>query len=97
MVSNRVDGGQVPAKQKELHRIEAEQTINELIAFLQDKPVEFMQDLYYFAYSTCMAEAEMICKKLKERGGEVCKSKANIMRMKHDIKKTAKKIYHAIR
>lgn len=97
LVSNRVHGGQVTVKQKELHRIETEQTIHELLLFLQDKPVELMQDLYYFTYSSHMSIAETISKKLTERGGKVCKSKANIMRMKHDIKKTAKRIYHAIR
>lgn len=97
LVSNRVHGGQVTVKQKQLHKTEAEQTVEELFVFLQDKPVALMKDLYYFTYSTRRSASVKILQYLTERGEKVCGKKAFVMRLKHDIKKIAKRVYHAVR
>lgn len=97
LVKNRVHGGQVTVKQKELHRIEAEQTVEELYAFLQDKPACFMQELYYFTYATHRPGAQKIRSYLSEKGCKVNGAKAISLRVKNDLKKMAKRVYHAIR
>ena len=97
LVKNRVHGGQVTGKQKELHRTEAEQTIEDMVSFLQDKPIEFMLQLYYFAYATRKKQTEEIRLYLHNKGKKICKGKALTLRIKNDCKSKAKRIYHAIR
>lgn len=97
LVKNRVHGGQVTVKQKELHKVEAERTVEDLFAFLQDKPVSFMKELYYFAYATRKPCAKKIASHLHEKKESVRFGRALTMRIKNDTKKIAKKIYHKIR
>lgn len=97
LVKNRVHGGQVTVKQKELHKVEAEQTVEELYNFLQDKPVVYMKALYCFTYATRKESARKILEYLKENNTPVCASKLLFMRIKNDLKRIAKKFYHAIR
>lgn len=97
LVKNRVHGGQVTVKQKQLHQTEAAQTIEEMFTFLQDKPVSYMKELYYSAYSTRKPNAPDIRRYLRDRGEKISGLKSVSMRMKIDIKKIAKRIYHAIR
>lgn len=97
LVKNRVHGGQVTVKQKELHIVETEQTLEELFSFLQDKPIMYMKELYTFSYATRKAFAMSILEYLKEKKENICKSKLLIMRIKNDLKRLAKSIYHAVR
>ena len=97
LVKNRVHGGQVTVKQKELHRTEAEQTVAELYDFLQDKPVCFMQELYYFTYATHRPGAEKIRDYLRKKGCKISGWKGISLRLKNDLKKAAKRVYHSIR
>lgn len=97
LVKNRVHGGQVTVKQKQLHQVETNKTVEELVAFLQDKPVAFLKELYYFAYSTGRGNAADMYAALKARGEKVSRVKALLMRGKSNIKKGLKRIYHAIR
>ena len=97
LVKNRVHGGQVTVKQKQLHQTEAAQTIEEMFIFLQDKPVSYMKELYYSAYSTRKPNAPDIRRYLLDRGEKISGFKSVLMRVKIDIKKFAKRIYHAIR
>lgn len=97
LVKNRVHGGQVTVKQQQLHQVEANKTVEDLVAFLQDKPVAFLKELYYFAYSTDRGNAEDIYDVLKAKAETVSKCKAVLMRSKIRIKKALKRIYHAIR
>jgi glycosyltransferase involved in cell wall biosynthesis len=97
LVSNRVHGGQVTVKQKALHKTEAEQTVEDLFFFLQDKPGEYMQELYYFAYATRKPAVKKIRKWLEEHGLKVSFLRCVTMRTKNDVKKMLKRIYHAVR
>lgn len=97
LVKNRVHGGQVTVKQKELHRVETEQTVEELYSFLQDKPPVYMKNLYYFAYATRKECAKKVSAWLREQKEKISVCRALAMRIKNDGKKVAKRIYHAIR
>lgn len=97
LVKNRVHGGQVTVKQKELHRTETEQTVEDLYEFLQDKPACFMQELYYFAYAAHRPGTEKCLAWLQARGHKVNVLRRYTLRAKNDLKKMAKRVYHAIR
>ncbi len=97
LVKNRVHGGQVTVKQKELHRVEAAKTVEDLFLFLQDQPVPFMKELLNFAYATRKPTTEKIRSWLAERGEKVSSFRGFALRIKNDVKKLAKRIYHAIR
>lgn len=97
LVKNRVHGGQVTVKQKQLHKVEAEKTVEDLYTFLQDKPVSFMAELYCFAYATKRPGQYKIKAFLKEQGCAIPVLRCWAARCKNGIKKTAKRIYHAIR
>lgn len=97
LVKNRVHGGQVTVKQKQLHKVEAEKTVEDLYSFLQDKPVAFMKELYCFTYATKRPGREAMKAYLKKQGCKVPAVRCWTARCKSVIKKTAKRIYHAIR
>ncbi len=97
LVKNRVHSGQVTVKQKELHRIEAIKTVEELFEMLRDKEPYFMQELYVFAFSTRKEITPKIKAYLKENGIAVPASRALKMYIKQQTKKVLKKIYHKIR
>lgn len=97
LVQNRVHGGQVTVKQKALHKTEADRTVQDMVAFLHDKPVAYLEELYYFTYSTRRPGAEGICAMLKEQGCHVNVLRAVTLKTKNDMKRLAKRIYHATR
>ena len=97
LVKNRVHGGQVTVKQKELHKVEANQTVEELFLFLRDKPIEYMKELYCFAYATRKDCTGEIAGYLREKQAPIPRGKAFVMRIRNDGKKLAKKVYHTIR
>lgn len=97
LVKNRVHGGQVTVKQRQLHQVETDKTVEDLQDFLQDKPVVYLKELYYFAYSTGRGNAAGIYAALKSKGETVSKMRALLMRSKNGIKNGLKRIYHAIR
>ena len=97
LVQNRVHSGQVTVKQKELHMVEAQKTVDDLFVFLQDKPAVYMEQLYYFAFSTRKKGADKIRTYLKDKDHSICGFRSGFLRIKHDIRKIAKKVYHAIR
>lgn len=97
LVSNRVHGGQVTAKQKQLHQVEAKQTVSELFTFLQSKPLAFTKELYYFAYSTRKDSSKEIQNWLSDHGEGVNALHGWVLRTRIDIRKLLKRIYHTIR
>ena len=97
LVQNRVHGGQVTVKQKALHKTEADRTVQDLILFLQDKPVEYMKELYCFAYASHRPGTEQCAAWLKARGQKVNRSRAFFLRIKGNAKRLMKRVYHAIR
>lgn len=97
LVKNRVHGGQVTVKQKQLHKVEAEKTVEDLYGFLQDKPDDFMKELYCFTYATRRSGVDAMKQYLKEQGCKIPVVRCWLARFKSGIKKTAKRIYHAIR
>ncbi len=97
LVQNRVHGGQVTVKQKELFQIEATRTIEDMYRFLQDRPVGYMKALYYSAFSTRKTIAPEIRSYLRNQGEKINPCVAFFMRVKIDGKNFAKRIYHAIR
>ena len=84
-------------KQKALHKTEAQQTVTDLFVFLQDKPTAYMRELYYFAYATRKPAAKEIHQWLKKQGVGISMTRKLSMRLKNDVKKLAKRVYHAIR
>ena len=97
LVKNRVHGGQVTVKQKELHKTEAVSTVEELFEILRDKDPYFMQELYLFAFSTRKEITPKIKVYLKEKGIAVPAFRALKMYINQQTKKVLKKIYHKIR
>lgn len=97
LVSNRVHGGQVTVKQKQLHLVETAQTVEALFQFLQDKPIVFMEELYYFAYATRQPITKKIRVWIRQHGGKICVLRAVSLGLKNDVKKMVKRVYHAIR
>ncbi len=97
LVKNRVHGGQVTVKQKELHQVEANRTVEELFIFLQDKPNAFMKELYCFAYATRKPCTDKIRNWLKMEGARINQFRAVTMNIKIEVKRIAKRIYHKIR
>lgn len=97
LVKNRVHGGQVTVKQKELHKTEARDTVEELFLMLRDKEPYFIQELYVFAYSTKKEIAPEIKKYLKEKGIAIPTTRAFGIKAKIQVKTLLKKIYHKIR
>ena len=97
LVKNRVHGGQVTVKQKELHYTESRDTVTELFEMLKDSPAEYMLQLYYFAFSTQKGNVKEIYKYLSARKIRVNKFKAYALRFKLVVKKFLKAIYHKFR
>ena len=97
LVKNRVHGGQVTVKQRELHQVEVTRTFEEMVDFLKDKPSSFMKELFYISYSTRREISGEIKRRLKNNGESISMLKAFCLRIKTDIKKALKRIYHAIR
>lgn len=97
LVKNRVHGGQVTVKQKELHKTEAIKTVEELFEMLRDKEPYFMQELYVFAFSTRKEITPKIKAYLKEKGITVPLFRPFGMYINQQTKKNLKKIYHKIR
>lgn len=97
LVKNRVHGGQVTVKQKELHRTETIETVNELFGMLQDKAPYFMRELYVFAFSTRKKITAEIKEYLKEKGISVPSTRAITMKVKVQFISKLKKIYHKVR
>lgn len=97
LVKNRVHGGQVTVKQKELHKTEARDTVEELFLTLRDKEPYFMQELYVFAYATKKEIAPEIKKYLKEKGIAIPTTRALEIKAKIQVKTLLKRIYHKIR
>ena len=96
LVKNRVHGGQVTVKQKELHKTEAIKTVEELFSELRNKEPYFMQELYVFAFSTKKKTAPKRKAYLKEKGITVPLFRAFGMFVKIQTKNVLKKIYHKI-
>ena len=97
LVSNRVHSGQVTVQQKQLHSIEVERTIQDLIVLLRAAPVEYMKQLYYCAYGARRVGAKDVLQYLQKNGERVNKLKGVGFRVRNDIKRIAKMIYHTIR
>ncbi len=97
LVKNRVHGGQVTVKQKELHKTEAVETVNELFEALCDKDPYFMQELYVFAFATKKEITPEIKKYLKEKGIALPTTRAFKMKTKIQLRNFIKNIYHRFR
>lgn len=99
LASNRVHSGQVTVKQKQLHKKEAEDTVEELYKYLISEPKadNYLRELYYFAYSTnrkCVDEIEKYLKKKKIKINFV---KKYLLKLKIKAVGLLKRIYHKIR
>lgn len=97
LVSNRVHGGQVTAKQKNLHKVEAERTVLEMIDFLQEKPAGYLLQLYYMACAAGRPGTDEMARLLLQQGIKPSGLKKAKLQLKSKMKRLAKKVYHAIR
>lgn len=99
LVYNRVHSMQVTVKQKQLHAKETNETVAQLFAQMRQegaKP-EYLEKLYYFAYSCERGDAAGILAYLQSRNISVSMTKAAIMRLKRKGIQLAKNIYHHLR
>lgn len=97
LVKNRVHGGQVTVKQKELHKTEADETVSELYELLKDGDPQLLKTLYYFAISTKKSVAGDIEKEFFERKIKISKIRVSFYILKRKIINVLKKIYHFLR
>ena len=97
LVSNRCHSAQVTVKQTQLHQREANQTVEELFALLKDKEDTFyIKELFYFCYATkrdVWKEIRTYCKGKTQ----FCMLKAWWLRVKSNINRMLKRIYHKLR
>lgn len=97
LVSNRCHGAQVTATQKELHKKESKQTVEDLFELLKKQGEDFfVKELYYF----CFATNRVIWKEIKE----YCKGRIRLscfkawrLKIKFKFIKMLKRIYHSLR
>ena len=96
LVKNRRHANQITVKQKQLHKKEAEQTIEELFDIIKDKPLKYLQSLYVFAYARKSPHFEKIKTYFKQNKLSEPKCKAHRMRFKFSARTKIKKIYHKL-
>ena len=96
LVKNRVHGGQVTVKQKQLYNTETEQTILQLFEIVKQKPKEYLDVLYIYAYARKSPHFEKIKLYYKENKLSRPRCKAQRKRLKFTFINFAKKIYHKI-
>ncbi len=98
LVSNRRHSAQVTVKQKELHKKEAEYTINELFDITKAKSDAFyLKQLYYFCYSTNRGDTLLIKSELDKKGVKINLFKKFRLKTKIQFRKFLKKIYHKLK
>ncbi|MBO5199771.1 MAG: glycosyltransferase [Clostridia bacterium] len=97
LVKNRVHGGQVTVKQKELHKKEAEETVAELFEMLKSFEPFYLKELYVFAFATNKPIVKEIKLYAKECNIKLNCYTASIMYLKIHIRNVLKKIYHKFR
>lgn len=97
LVKNRVHGGQVTVKQKELHKKEAEETVWELFDMLKSFEPYYLKELYVFAFATDKPIVKEIKLYAKEYSIKLNCCAANIMYLKIHTRNVLKKIYHKFR
>ena len=96
LVKNRRHSNQVTVKQKELHYKETEQTINELFELVKDKPKNYINSLYVFAYARKSLHFDKIKLYFEENKLSKPKFEACRLRRKFAFRKFVKKIYRKI-
>jgi glycosyltransferase involved in cell wall biosynthesis len=99
LVSNRRHSMQVTQTQKELHKKEAEQTVEELFDYLKDNSSKtaFLKYIYYFAYSTNRKCTDEIEKYLKKKKIKINFIKKYFLKLKIKAVRFLKCIYHKLR
>ena len=98
LVSNRRHSAQVTVKQKELHKKEAEYTINELFDITKAKSDAFyLKQLYYFCYSTNRGDTSLIKSELDKKGVKINLFKKFRLKTKIQLRKFLKSIYHKLK
>lgn len=96
LVKNRRHSNQVTVKQKELHYRETEQTVEELFEMVKEKPINFLNSLYVFAYARKSVHLEKIKLYYIQKNLPKPRFKAWRLRLKFVLRNLAKKIYRRI-
>ncbi len=97
LVKNRVHGGQVTVKQKELHKKEAEETVSELFEMLKNFDLYYMNELYVFAFATQKTTINEIVSYTKTHNVKIDYYRAYITFFKIQFRNILKKLYHKFR
>lgn len=97
LVKNRVHGGQVTVKQKELHKKEADETVSELFEMLKSCEAYYMNELYVFAFATKKICALQIKVYLNKKGSRIHIYRLLAMYVKVQSKGMLKRVYHKFR
>ena len=99
LVYNRVHSKQVTVRQKELHAIETNQTVDQLYDVIAAGEIdrEYLKQLYYFSFSCNRGNAKEIHKYLKKKHIPVNMFRSVILKGEYKAKRLAKAIYHKIR
>lgn len=97
LVSNRCHSAQITTTQKELHKKEAKQTVEELFELLKNSNQKFyMKELFYFCYATRRELWKEIRTYLRGKT-HICLFKAWGLRIKFSALRLMKKLYHLLR
>ena len=99
LVCNRMHSMQVTAKQKQLHSIEANRTVDQLFHQLctMDDKTAYLKDLYRFAFGCKRGDQKAIRAYLRSNKIPVNYLKCIYTRLYVEVKRCAKAIYHRIR
>lgn len=98
LVGSRVHSEQVTFKQKELHILETEKSVDEVFKYIKDNDkVQFAKCLYYFSYATKKGNYKEIQEYLKTKGKYISCVKKYYYKVRFNLIKFAKKIYHKLR
>lgn len=97
LVSNRQHSMQVTNTQSELHKKEAQETVDELFEFLKQNNPEFLPDLYIFSYVTGRQTTKAIKEHIIKTSLKIPYSYQIAMLAKIKTRRLAKKLYRAIK
>lgn len=98
LVSNRQHSAQVSVTHKKFHKLEINETCEELFSILlENKRWDFLLELYYYCFAINKSIKTEILKSLKANEIKIDFKKAILLRFKTIVRNILKKIYHSFK
>lgn len=98
LVSNRQHSAQVSVTHKKFHKLEINETCEELFSILlENKRWDFLSELYYYCFATNRDIKDEILKQLKLNKIKVSFIKPIILKLKTTVRNILKRIYHSFK